>query len=126
MNSVFFDAKLDDKARRKALYDGQLFVYSPTKSSLELCELAHSLSLEAFAPVDPKVAQHSLEVEKYTSVLESLKPKFIHHPRAKELIPRLLKELGCGMDDTYFDIPRLRTSTSNNYLTTGIAYAFHP
>ena len=27
---------------------------------------------------------------------------------------------------TYFDVPRLRTSTSDNYLTTGIAYAFHP
>jgi len=37
-----------------------------------------------------------------------------------------MKELGCDIDDTYFDVPRLRTSTSNNYLTTGIAYAFHP
>jgi ectoine hydroxylase-related dioxygenase (phytanoyl-CoA dioxygenase family) len=26
----------------------------------------------------------------------------------------------------HFDVPRLRTSTSNDYLTTGIAYAFHP
>jgi ectoine hydroxylase-related dioxygenase (phytanoyl-CoA dioxygenase family) len=30
------------------------------------------------------------------------------------------------MKTTYFDVPRLRTSTSDNYLTTGIAYAFHP
>ena len=27
---------------------------------------------------------------------------------------------------TYFDIPRLRTSTSGGYLTSGIAYAWHP
>jgi hypothetical protein len=126
MNSVFFDSQITDDARRQALYDGQLFVYSPTKSSLELCQLAHSLSVEAFAPEDPKVAQHNMEVQKYASILESLKPKFIHHPRAKELIPSLLSELGCPMDETYFDVPRLRTSTSNNYLITGIAYAFHP
>jgi hypothetical protein len=126
MNSLFIDAKLDDPARLKALYEGQLFVYSPTASSLELCQLAHSLSVEAFAPIAPKNAQHELPVEKYASILESLKPKFIHHPRAKQLIPSLLKELGCDLKKTYFDVPRLRTSTSNNYLTTGIAYAFHP
>ncbi len=88
--------------------------------------MAHALSLEAFAPLDPKKAQHELPVEKYAAVLQNLKPMFIHHPRAKELIPVLLKELGCDMAKTYFDVPRLRTSTSDNYLTTGIAYAFHP
>jgi hypothetical protein len=126
MNSLFIDPKLDDQGIRKALYDGQLLVFSPTPSSLELCKLAHSLSVEAFAPIDPKTAQHDLPVEKYVGVLEALKPKFIHHPRAKELIPKLLKEIGCNMKTTYFDVPRLRTSTSDNYLTTGIAYAFHP
>ena len=126
MNSLFTDSKLDDQARRQALYDGQLFVYSPTPSSLELCQLAHSLSVEAFAPTDPKTAQKELPVEKYAAILEGLKPKFIHHPQAKNLIPKLLKELGCDARKTYFDVPRLRTSTSDNYLTTGIAYAFHP
>ena len=126
MNSLFYDSTLTDDARRKALYDGQLFVYSPTAASRELCDLAHKLSVEAFAPLDPKKAQHELPVEKYAAILESLKPKFIHHPRAKEIIPILLKELGCDLRKTFFDVPRLRTSTSNNYLTTGIAYAFHP
>ena len=32
----------------------------------------------------------------------------------------------CDLDQVHFDIPRMRTLTSNNYLTTGIAYAFHP
>lgn len=127
MHSIFYDSKMSDADRRKALYDGQLFVYSPTPSSLELCKLAHSLSVEAFgAGVDPKTAQHTMPVEKYASILESLKPKFIHHPKAKELIPSMMQEMGCDLPTTYFDVPRLRTATSNNYLTTGIAYAFHP
>jgi ectoine hydroxylase-related dioxygenase (phytanoyl-CoA dioxygenase family) len=37
----------------------------------------------------------------------------------------MLVELGCDADKTYFDVPRMRTSTSENYLTSGIAYAFH-
>jgi hypothetical protein len=126
MNSLFFDSKLNDEERRRALYRGQLFVYSPTPSSLELCNLAHSLSVEAFAPMDPKAAQYEMPVEKYAAILQSLKPKFIHHPRAKEIIPILMKELGCDLAKTFFDVPRLRTSTSDNYLTSGIAYAFHP
>jgi hypothetical protein len=126
MNSIYINEKMDDDARRKALYDGQLFVYSPTKSSLELCQLAQSMSTDAFAPLDPKTAQNDMPVHKFASILQDLKPKFIHHARAKELIPLLLRELGCDLRKTYFDVPRLRTSTSDNYLTSGIAYAFHP
>ena len=126
MNSIYTDSKLNDAARRRALYEGQLFVYSPTPGSLELCELARSLSEDAFSPLDPRTAQYKVPVEKYASILEGLKPRFIHHPRAKELIPLLLEELGCDLQKTYFDVPRLRTSTSDNYLTSGIAYAFHP
>ena len=35
-------------------------------------------------------------------------------------------ELGCDPEQTYFDVPRMRTATQRDYLTTGIAYAFHP
>ena len=31
----------------------------------------------------------------------------------------------CDEEQTYFDVPRMRSSTSSNYLTTGIAYAWH-
>ena len=34
--------------------------------------------------------------------------------------------MGCDLDDTYFDVPRMRTATHGGYLTAGIAYAFHP
>ena len=34
--------------------------------------------------------------------------------------------MGCDSEQTYFDVPRLRSSTSDGYLTTGIAYAWHP
>ena len=38
----------------------------------------------------------------------------------------MLDQRGCDLDQTYFDVPRLRTSTSDGYLTSGIAYAWHP
>jgi hypothetical protein len=126
MNAVYLDAKMSDDARRRALYDGQLFLYSPTPASLELVRVARQMTADAFAPLDPEAAQFELPVEKYVEILAALKPKFIHHPRCKELLPRILGELGCDLIKTYFDVPRLRTATSDNYLTSGIAYAFHP
>src|SRR5262249_15886248 len=65
-------------------------------------------------------------VEEYAALLTELKPKFIHDPRSKQHIRGMLEELGCDMAKTHFDVPRMRTATSENYLTSGIAYAFHP
>ena len=126
MNTVYVDAVLSDDMRRTQLYDGQLFVYSATDSSRALVSLARRLINEAFEGLDPETAQHHMSVEQYAAVLAELKPKFIHHPECKTLLPQILKDVGCDLEKTYFDVPRMRTATSDNYLTTGIAYAFHP
>ncbi len=126
MTALYFDSPLDDDSRRRRLYAGDLFVYSPTPASLEFCAFARELVRAAFAGRDPEVAQHEMPVTKFAALLAELKPRFIHHPESKRLIRAMLLAHGCSSLDTYFDVPRLRTSTSDGYLTTGIAYAFHP
>jgi hypothetical protein len=126
MNSVFVDSALGDDARRERLYAGQLFVYTPVPGTQALVALARELIRDAFGARDPELAQYDMPVEAYAAVLAALKPKFIHHPRAKEAIQNILRGLGCDPAKTYFDVPRMRTATSENYLTSGIAYAFHP
>jgi hypothetical protein len=126
MNTAFFDSPLDDRARREELYRGQVFVYSPSPSALALVSLARDLIREAFGARDPETAQYHMSVEEYAALLAELKPKFIHHPNAKGCIQGMLAERGCDPEQTYFDVPRLRTATSDDYLTSGIAYAFHP
>ena len=126
MNTVYSNSPMDDEARRQQLYEGQLFVYSATPASLALIEHARELISEAFGSLDPETAQYEMPVEEFAKLLADLKPRFIHHPTSKERIQALLQELGCDLDKTYFDVPRMRTATSDDYLTTGIAYAFHP
>ena len=126
MTAVLFDSPLNDDQRRARLYAGDLFVFSPTKSSRELIGLARSLLEEAFPGVQPEQAQFHFPVEEYAAILAKVKPAFIHHPDCKRLVPGILTELGCDPDQVHFDVPRMRTSTSDGYLTTGIAYAFHP
>jgi hypothetical protein len=126
MGAIYVDSPLAEEERRQRLYAGDLFVHSPTKSSQELAALARTLSEEAFAPHDPPVAQESMPAEEYAGILADLKPKFIHHPRAKELIREMFAELGCDVEKTYFDVPRLRTMAHGEYMKAGLALQFHP
>ena len=126
MNTTYVDSPVQDGIRRARVYEGDLFVFTPRPSSEALCAFARELTEEAFAPLDPRTAQYDLSVEDYAALLAQLKPRFIHHPRCKELIRGMLTDYGCDAEQTYFDLPRLRTATAHSYLTSGIAYAFHP
>jgi hypothetical protein len=125
MPTIYLDSAANDERRRLRLYGGDLFAFSAGESATKLSELARELSEAAFAPHDPQVAQEAMPAEGYVEILAELKPKFIHHPRAKELIAALLSELGCDIERTYFDVPRLRTMAHGEYLKAGLAYQFH-
>ena len=126
MPTIYIDSPLTDEERRHRLYGGELFAFSAGRSATGLSRLAQELSEAAFAPYEPTVAQESMAAERYVEILAELKPTFIHHPRAKELIGGLLSERGCDLDKTFFDVPRLRTMAHGEYLKAGLAYQFHP
>lgn len=124
-NTIYFDSQASDEVRRQHLYDGQLFVFSPRKSITDLIAFARSMIEESFGDLDPRTAQDNIDVERYAELLGKLKPAFIHHPESKRYLQAILEDLGCDLEQTYFDLPRMRSSTSSGYLTTGIAYAWH-
>lgn len=123
---ILIDSAADDDLRRKRLYAGDVFVYKARPATLALCELARKILKAAFHPLHPRTAQHQLPVEKFAAILAEAKPAFIHDPMCKTLLPKILQDVGCDPEKTYFDVPRMRTSTCDGYLTSGIAYAFHP
>jgi hypothetical protein len=123
---VLSNPDIPDDERRARLYNGHVLVYSASPQSFALVEHARELISEAFGSRDPQTAQFDMHVEEFAELLAELKPKFIHHPKSKERIRSLLLSSGCDLDRTYFDVPRMRTSTSDAYLTSGISYAFHP
>ena len=124
--NIHYDAPHNDAERRERLYAGDLFVYSPTAATRAFCDYAKGMIKAAFGDRSPEMAQHGMEVTAYAELLGKLKPDFIHHPDAKRSIQAILAERGCELSQTYFEVPKLRTSTSDNYLTAGIAYAWHP
>ena len=124
--NIFVNRTVNDSERRRELYRGSVFTYAPNPHALKLCSLASDLVHEAFHPLDPQTLHETMPVEKCVATLAVLKPKFIHHPKAKEYIQGMLADLGCDLEKTYFDVPRLRTAFPGDYLKSGIAYAFHP
>jgi hypothetical protein len=126
MNTAYVDAQATDAVRRAALYDGQIFLFSPRPSSLALVEHARSMIEAAFGDVDPRLAQYEMPVERYVEICAPLKPAFIHNDTTKRLVRELLEDLGCDLERTYQDVPRLRMVTSHGYLTSGVGYAHHP
>jgi hypothetical protein len=123
MTVVYFDSALPDQERREKLFHGDLFVYSPTAHSRELCAFARQLAEEAFAPFFPPDAQHHMATQAYVDVLAKLKPTFINHPRSRELVAAILADLGVDPAQAYLDVPRLRTMTSE-FLNAGLTLQF--
>ncbi|MBA2954236.1 hypothetical protein GON03_07875 [Nocardioides sp. MAH-18] len=126
MTSVIVDPTCTDDERRHALYSGDIFVHTHSPSIREFVSFTRAMIEDAFGGRDPETVQYDMDVNEYAEVLGALKPAFIHHPESKTHLRAILEEHGADPELTYFDVPRLRTSTSDNYLTTGIAYAFHP
>ena len=124
--NIIIDSGMPDDNRRRRVYSGDVFVYSPSPCALKLCRLAQELIEDAFGPRDPLKVHESVTAEKCAETLAILKPKFIHHPQAKVYVQGMLEELGCNLEKTYFDLPRMRTAFPGDYLKSGIAYAFHP
>ena len=125
MDTVFFDSPVNEAVRRQRLYGGELFVFSPRPSTIALIEFARKMICEAFGSKDPLTAQYDMPVEEYVAVVAPLKPAFIHHPETMKLLRAVVQELGCDLEDTYVDVPRLRMVTSDAYLTSGVGYAHH-
>jgi hypothetical protein len=124
--NIHIKSTLSDDERRRELYRGSLFVHAATPSSLKLCRLAQQIIRETFGDADPQRVHETMPAEQCATLLADMKPRFIHHPEAKHCLSEMLAECDCDLNKTYFDVPRLRTAFPGDYLSTGIAYAFHP
>ncbi len=113
-----------DEERRRHLYAGALLALPSSAASRAFSDFTMDMVAEAFDPLDVTRAQDQLAVEDFAAVVASLKPRFTHSPRAKELLRDMLAAYHCDPSQTYFDVPKLRIVTHSNYLTTGVGYAY--
>ncbi len=125
MHTVYLDSNVSDQVRRSRIFEGQIFLFSPRASIRALAEHARSMIEGAFPGKDPRYVQFDMPVEDYVAVVAPLKPQFIHNDETKRLVRDVLADMGCDLETTYQDVPRLRMVTSDAYLTSGVGYAHH-
>jgi phytanoyl-CoA dioxygenase PhyH len=124
MNILRFNPAVDDKKRREFLFDGDFLFYSNKQSLKNLVEHAKKFVKKTFGELDPEKAQDSMAVNDFVELVSPLKSGFTNDAETKKLIRAVLVEFGCDVEKTYFDVPRIRIVTSNNYLTAGVGYAY--
>ena len=123
MNIIRFNPKADDLQRRDLIFDGNFILYSKRKSLENITEYAKSLITSAFGK-DAEKAQYSMDVTEFVKIAGALKTEFTNSAKTKELIKDILSEFNIDLTKTYFDVPRMRIVTSDNFLTAGVGYAY--
>ena len=123
MNIIRFNPKIEDSDRRQFLFDGNFIVYSQSQSLKNLISHANSLIISVLGN-EAETAQYKMPVNEFVDLVSPLKSKFTNSDTTKELIKELLSEFNCDNTKTYFDVPRLRIVTSDNFLISGVGYAY--
>src|SRR5271154_5214593 len=124
MTGVYFDHSLDDAQRRRLAFGGAFLLNHRTQPTEALCDHAIEMIAEAFGPHQPETAQFNMAVGEFVERVAPLKTRFTNDQRTKELVRDILRESGCDLDDTYFDVPRLRIVPHGDYLSSGVSYAY--
>lgn len=123
---VSTETKFTDDERRRRLYAGEVFCIPPRAAVNALAQFAFDMTVQAFGGQDPLTAHDEMTVEDYVTILASLKPRFTHHFRSKQLLKDILVDLGADPAKTYFDLPKLRVVPPSDYLSAGLGYNYTP
>jgi hypothetical protein len=126
MTTLWFEPRLDDPTRRKAVFGGAVAVYRASVATRALGDYAREMIADAFRGLDPRLAQHDLSVEAFVERAGPLKTRFTNDAGTKSRLRNLLAEYGCDVERTAFDVPRLRIVTGSGYLSAGVGYAYKP
>jgi len=126
MSTIYFDSEHEAEVRRANIFRGDIYVFSARPSTRALTDFVRELASEALAPHNLCEAQHQMPAEEFAAILSELKPRFMHDPKVKEQLRAIFASFGEDSEQTFFDVPRMRTMTHGDYLRTGIALAVPP
>lgn len=115
---------LSAEERHNAIFNGDFIIQTDIKAVDKLLQHTRQLILTAFDGAPPETAQSLMPVEDFIAIVSKLKSTFTNHDITKDIIREIIKELSYNPNLTYFDVPRLRVVTSDNYLSSGVGYAY--
>ncbi len=122
--AIYVDPVMTPSEIRGALFDGNLIVLTNVPAVAELAAHYRDALETLFAPHSPEVAHEHFSPAELASMLGAFKPRFIHDEKSEALVRSIVEQTGFDPMQTYYDVPKPRTSFPVGGLTTGIAFAF--
>ena len=111
-------------ALRQRLYGGNLAVLTRLQTVRNFADYAREEITRLFYPNDPEHVHECISPAGMAKLLGEWKPRFIHAERSRQLVHAIIVEAGFPVSETYYNVPKPRTSFPVGHLTAGVATGF--
>ena len=122
--TILIDPDMHSGGLRQHLYGGDLILLTGLPSVIDFTWHIRRELIRLFSPHDPQHAHEHISPAEMAAILGEWKPRFIHAGRSAELVRAIITEAGFPAEDTYFNVPKPRTSFPAGHLTSGVAAGF--
>jgi hypothetical protein len=116
-------ADISDRERRLALFEGNIFVYSPQPSTEDLCRAVRN-EIEALVGDEPTWAQQRMSELDFSQRFHALAV------RLRDILPEVARqvvgEMACDLKTTYVGPPSLAAVTGQGFIAHGLGGPQHP
>lgn len=123
--NVPMDSDLSDDQRRRRLFSGDLFVYTPRPSSLAVRDAGRRI-LEQAMGEQPRLTQQLSSEPEFMSSFHAAAAAYAQRSEVMERICELICDLGCDPSSTFVGGLSLIALTGNGFLPYGVATRLHP
>jgi len=120
---AFVDAEVSDDLRRKSLFSGDLFVYSPRPSTTSFCQLGRQALEQTLGP-DPIWAQQRLSEVEFAALFRAAARNF--RALVADFAGSIVGDFGCDPSRTFIGAPSLAAITGRGFISHGLGIPLHP
>jgi ectoine hydroxylase-related dioxygenase (phytanoyl-CoA dioxygenase family) len=107
--------------------NGEIHIFRKNNSLDEIINYSKKIINKHFNGFqDVQKAQELINLKDYIEIIMKIKNDFTNSNETNEIITSMLKKLNLQNEDIFFDKPKIRISTYNKYLESGVGYAFKP
>lgn len=119
----FMNQEITDTARRRLLFSGNLFVYTPRAATIELGTAAGDVLEKMFGP-DPVDAQQRTSEAEFARLFHQAVEEF--ESVGMELAGHVVADLGCDPATTFIGAVSLSAATGDGFLAHGLGIPQNP
>ncbi|MBP9885991.1 MAG: phytanoyl-CoA dioxygenase family protein [Leptospiraceae bacterium] len=109
---LFVNPILSNLELKDLLFQGKIVKFTDCKHSKKLALYTKKFLVNKLSEQNIKEFEYKVSREKFHQILSNLKPTFSNSKKTKELVTKILKEIGFNLNFNIFDLVRLRSITS--------------